>query len=248
MTTVTGQESEHARTTTAKKPPGERVVEYQRAPACQTAKGTAMDHQFGTPLNGECGGTVDDPPPCEDGPALEPMWVRTRESTDAEWSAWKMTTSYVCPEDLFALSATEFRKLRWAAPALTVQPDRGWVLVNKETIVYTDDATQHLTTEILGQEIDVEASPQSWTWAWGDKTRSTTTTTPGAPYPDQTVWHAYKHLGTATITLTAAWTGRWRLAGHTVWHDVDGTAQTTATSDPFEIRELRTSLIDPNDG
>ncbi|WP_034649054.1 PKD domain-containing protein [Cellulomonas sp. HZM] len=200
-----------------------------------------------TPLNGDCAGGTDDPIACEDGPGLQPLWRRERASVTAAWQAWTLVIWIDCPEDVFVLSVEDFRVLPLAKPALTVQPDRGWVLVNKETIVFTDDVTQKLTTEVLGQKIDVEADAQSWTWNWGDKTRDLTTTEAGKPYPHQTLWHTYDQLGTVQVTLTATWKGRWRLAGHTTWHDVLGTAQTTATSDPFEIRELRSRLVAPED-
>ncbi|MEN0128304.1 MAG: hypothetical protein AAGC49_02600 [Brevundimonas sp.] len=177
--------------------------------------------------------------------ALQPLWRRTRPTPQDEWSAWDLASLYSCPEEIFALTIEDFQRLKLAEPALTVQPDRGWVLVNKETIVYTDRAKQDLRTAVLGQDIDVEAEPASWTWTWGDGSKPTTTTEAGKPYPHETVWHKYEQLGTAKISLTATWKGRWRLAGHTTWHDVLGTAETTATSNPFEIRELRTTLVDP---
>jgi len=152
---------------------------------------------------------------------------------------------YACPEDLYVLTIEDFKRLPLAKPALTVQPDRGWVLVNKETIVYTEDVTQKLDTEVLGQKIEVEAEPASWTWSWGDRSKSLTTKKAGKPYPHQQLWHVYEKLGTAQVTVAATWEGRWRLAGHTTWHDVIGTAETTATSDPFEIRELRSRLVAP---
>ncbi|OZB50363.1 MAG: hypothetical protein B7X40_02620, partial [Cellulomonas sp. 14-74-6] len=55
--------------------------------------------------------------------------------------------------------------------------------------------------------------------------------------------HVYRRLGTRTITLTTTWTGRYRVVGTTVWHDVAGTATTTATSAPFEVQELRAHLV-----
>ncbi|WP_051681555.1 PKD domain-containing protein [Cellulomonas sp. HZM] len=244
---MAGSEAERARMSAESVPPELRLIDFRRAGACQVQGGTALDRDLSTPLNGDCANGTDEPPACEDGAALEPLWRRSRDTTDSPWSPWKLAADYSCPEELFALTMTDFRRLPLAKPALTVQPDRGWVLVNKETIVYTDDVTQELTTEVLGQKIDVEADAQSWTWNWGDKTTDLTTTEAGKPYPHQTLWHTYQQLGTVHVTLTATWKGRWRLHGHTTWHDVLGTAQTTATSDPFEIRELRSRLVAPED-
>ena len=242
---VWDRDEERARAAAERVPPELRLEDYRRAPGCEMARGNAEQRQYATTLNGDCVDGTEAVTECEDGPALAPLWRRTRETPDAEWSAWSVAAWSSCPEDLFALTIDDFKRLPLDKPALTVQPDRGWVLVNKETIVYTEDVTQKLDTAVLGQKIEVEAEPASWTWSWGDRSKSLTTKKAGKPYPHQQLWHVYEKLGTAQVTVAATWEGRWRLAGHTTWHDVIGTAETTAASDPFEIRELRSRLVAP---
>ncbi|MFC8190218.1 hypothetical protein ACFUMH_00995 [Cellulomonas sp. NPDC057328] len=124
-----------------------------------------------------------------------------------------------------------------------MQPAADWVLVNKETIVYTDPTPVTLTTDLLGYQVTVEATPIRFTYDFGDGGRPLVTTDPGAPYPAFETFHVYRALGTRTITLTTEWSGRYQVAGSPVWRDVDGTAQTTATSTPFEVVERTSKLV-----
>ncbi len=125
-----------------------------------------------------------------------------------------------------------------------MQPDRGWVLVNIETIVMTDPAEQTLRTTLLGHGIDVVATPPTrYRYEFGDELDPLTTTSPGHPWPDHDTYHVYQRPGTRQITLTTTWTGRYRVDGSPVWREVDGTAQTSATTPPFEVQERRSHLV-----
>src|SRR5699024_1495330 len=113
------------------------------------------------------------PGPTEESPSPEP-----EESEDSEESE---------PEPVFiTLTASEFAELPLATPEVTVQPDRGWVLVNMETVVYADDAPQVLTTELLGVPVAVRATPVEFAWDFGDGAAPVVTTSGGQPWPNQT--------------------------------------------------------------
>ena len=59
---------------------------------------------------------------------------------------------------------------------------------------------------------------------------------PGTPYPNYTVSHAYEVTGNGyVIKLRTSWSARWRIAGQTQWHQVNGTVTTTETSSPFNL-------------
>ena len=118
------------------------------------------------------------------------------------------------------------------------------VIISKAFIVYTNPPPRYQTTTILDTAIDVEFTPISYTWNWGDGT-TTTTTDPGAPYPNHTVTHHYKHTDkNITTTLTTTWTTRYRPTGHTDWHTVEGTITTTETSTPYDLVRIVTYLTD----
>ena len=127
---------------------------------------------------------------------------------------------------------------------ITRQPPGPKVIISKAFIVYTNPAVRYQTTTILGTSIEVEFTPTSYTWGWGDGT-TTTTTDPGAPYPNHTVTHHYKHTDkNITTTLTTTWTTRYRPTGHTDWHTVEGTITTTETSTPYDLVRIITYLTD----
>ena len=220
----------------------ERLIEYLRAPMCNVSSARPT-----TPLNGPCpeaqgeAGVND----CGDDPPLLPMWARERDSIETQtWEPWYQVDAGGCPADLLPIfTAEDFRRLPLAPPVLHLQPDRGWVLVNKETIVSTERTEQTLRTELLGRGIDVVATPDTFTYDFGDGSRDLVTDSAGHPYPDHDTFHVYEDLGSVQITLTTTWKARYRVDGTTQWRDVVGTAETSATSAPFTVEERRSRLV-----
>lgn len=199
-----------------------------------------------TPLNGSCSEvdafTLDID--CGGDTPVRPLFSRVRTSESEPWSEWMPETIGGCPADVLpVLTVEDFRRLPLAPPVLTLQPDRGWVLVNKETIVMTDRTEQAFRTELLGHGIDVIATPGTFTYDFGDDTKDLVTRSAGHSWPDHDTFHVYEELGTVQITLTTTWTGRYRIDGTTQWRDVVGTAETSATSAPFIVEERRSRLV-----
>lgn len=182
---------------------------------------------------------------CPDGQeSRPPRWGRFRVLPSDVWSDWQLQDYGACPgvPVVPVLTAEEFRRLPIPAPALTVQPEGDWVLVNIETIAFTDPAPVLLTTQVLGVPVTVEATPSWFTYAWGDG-HETVTRDPGRPYPAFDVVHEYEAPGTVAITLTTEWNGRYQVAGDPQWREVTGTATTSATSRPFEVQERTSRLV-----
>lgn len=235
--------------------PDRVLVRYMQAPLCDSS--TDANPEPGPAVGEVVGGdpalpgcsannATRRPLVCDAGQPTLPLWRQTRPAVTVPWTGlpWQLVRGYGCPEDVVPpMTAEDFRRLPLPAPTLNVQPARSWVLVNKETIVYTDPAVVHLTTDLLGYPMEVEATPSRFSYDFGDGSAPLTTTSPGAPWPHHDTSHVYRRLGTRTITLTTTWTGRYRVVGTTVWHDVAGTATTTATSAPFEVQELRAHLV-----
>ena len=170
--------------------PAQVLVRYMRAPQCDIttdgalqpgpAVGEVVGGDPGMPACGASNVTMR-PLVCLDGPPTLPLWRQARPTTTTPWTGlpWQMVRGYGCPEDLVpALTAEDFRRLPLPAPALSVQPARGWVLVNKETIVYTGDAPVTLQTDLLGYAMEVEATPSRFTYDFGDGSAPLTTTSP----------------------------------------------------------------------
>jgi hypothetical protein len=218
-----------------------RLVEWKHAPWCgQRGYGPGEDWHVYPCAEGVPG---PDAPDCGDEAPSPPFWSRTRKSPTSPWSDWVLRTDWHCAVDLLPeLTAADFKVLPIPPSPLTVQPDRGWVLVNKETIAYSSDKAQTLRTEVLGVGITVVVKPESFAWVLGGE--KFTTKSPGHPYPDQDVSRVFRKLGTERIRLTTTWSGRYQVEGDSRWRDVDGTATTTSTSPSFEVVERRSVLVD----
>ena len=226
-------------------PPELRVFDYERSPYCREAAGEWVKGF----ADGTCAPGADlarTSVQCEEGDTLVmPMWMRERATPASPWSEWDDIDPGGCGVDLLpVLTEADFRRLPIPAPTLTLQPDRGWVLVNIETIVRTDPTPVTLRTDMLGIGITVEVTPTFWTYDFGDG-HTLATRSPGHPYPDHDTFHEYEQPHDAqTITLTAEWTGRYQVDGSPVWRDVDGVALTTTTSAPFRVEERTSRLVD----
>lgn len=145
------------------------------------------------------------------------------------------------PEPI-VITAADLQRLPINAGEIATQPASGWVLVNVETIAMTTAGSHDLTTTVLDTPVRVHVTPVDYTWDFGDGSPPLVTTAPGAPYPHHTVAHVYtRATDTATITLTTRWAGQFQVDGGG-WQPVAGTATTTQTSAPFEVRTAKTSL------
>ena len=110
-----------------------------------------------------------------------------------------------------------------------------FVIFKQPMMVWTSPDKQTFNITLLGTAIEVEATPTSFNWDWGDG-QTLDTTDPGSPYPNYTVSHPYEVTGNGyVIKLRTSWSARWRIAGQTQWHQVNGTVTTTETSSPFNL-------------
>lgn len=229
--------------TTANDP--DRTVEYKRKAICieDSDDEPGIDQPCYLPP-----GTQVEPPPCEDGPAVEPLWRHTLRERTAErdvWNRWEQVLGWSCPEhQLPPLTQEEFRRLVIDAPEVNVQPSAD-VLVNKRTILYTDGSEQRLRTTVFGTwGIDIVATPVEYHWTFGDG-ESVVSAIPGAPYPSFDVTHVFTEpLTSTTVGLSVVWEGRFRIDADPLhkWRDVAGTATTQSVSAPFDVVELRSHL------
>lgn len=181
------------------------VVKFVRSAGCRRVMGAVYTPGCADPL------VVD--MPCLDGTqALEPLFVRT-ENGDGSWGRWEMVSYYTCPQDevLVAAIEHEWSTLTPTPSTATIQPAGGWVYANVPTIAMADDGPQVRTMTVLGAQVDIRATPATFTWVWGDG-EHTVTQDPGAPYPDETLTHTYAHMeGEVTVALETTWSGQYRI-------------------------------------
>jgi hypothetical protein len=99
-------------------------------------------------------------------------------------------------------------------PALTArtQPEDK-TLVNFATIFYTEPAPFTRTVTLLGRQVQLQATPTSFTWNYGDGITATTST-PGAPYPAKDVTHEYRDAhATVQTSVDVTYTATFAVAG-----------------------------------
>ncbi len=130
-------------------------------------------------------------------------------------------------------------------PALTVQIQPGeQTLVNAPTIFYAEAPTFTHSTVLLGQAVDITATPSAFTWHHGDGT-SQTTDSPGAPYPSMDVTHTYE---TAAADLTprvdVAYTVTFRINGEAT-QTLEQTITAAGPATTLDVNEARPVNVTP---
>lgn len=114
-------------------------------------------------------------------------------------------------------------------------------LVNFDTIFYAEPQPFRRTLTLLGQRVDVEATPTLYTWHHGDGTTATTTA-PGAPYPAMDITHQYTHAHTTVqARVDVTYTARFRV-NNGAWHDITETVTTTGPTNALRISEATAVL------
>lgn len=111
-----------------------------------------------------------------------------------------------------ALVLNALRRIGLPSLEAHTQPE-GKTLVNFDTIFYTEAQPFTRTLTLLGQRVEVEATPVSYTWHYGDgSTRQTDG--PGAPYPSKEITYRYHdaHV-TVSASVDVTYGARFRVNG-----------------------------------
>jgi hypothetical protein len=114
-------------------------------------------------------------------------------------------------------------------------------LVNFETIFYTDPQQFTQTVTLLGQSVEIEATPSQYTWHHGDGTTGTTSS-PGAPYPSKEITYNYTdaHV-TVEPSVDVTYTARFRVSGGG-WQGINETVTIAGPSSDLRVSEA-TALL-----
>jgi len=182
---------------------------------------------------------------CLDGTQAElPLWVRT-QNEDGTWSQWELLSGYTCPGDelLRAAIQHEWTQLQPEPSDIRLQPNTGWVIATVPTVAMAADAPRVHSAVLLGADVDIRATAQSYRWEWGDGTH-TATSDPGKPYPNATLTHTYPHASDAvTLTLATTWSGQYRVNGGQ-WVNFDAAIHSDSTPVQLTVYDPRSRLVD----
>ena len=144
------------------------------------------------------------------------------------------------PQVTPGLVLTELRRIGLPSLQARTQP-RDKTLVNFATIFYAEPQTFTRTLTLLGQSVDVEATPTSFTWHYGDGS-SATTSTPGAPYPAKDVTHSYTDAHTTVQTsVDVTYSARFRV-GNGAWQTIPDTVTIAGPAGALRLSEATAVL------
>ena len=118
---------------------------------------------------------------------------------------------------------------------INIQPGSA-TLVNLDTIFYARPQPFARSVTLLGYDIDLVATPASYTWHPGDGS-SRTTTTPGNPYPAKDITYRYqqpaKHLHPS---VDVTYRVRYRVDGGP-WQSLSQTLTATGQQSDLQVKE-----------
>ena len=123
---------------------------------------------------------------------------------------------------------------------LNVQPD-GETLVNVPTIFWADPQPFETSIDLLGREIEIEATPVSFTWVHGDGTTQTTDH-PGKPYPRQDITHRYWQPSELAARVDTTYSVRFSIDGGG-WTDLGEVLVAAGPATVIDVHEAAPVLV-----
>jgi hypothetical protein len=157
-----------------------------------------------------------------------------------------------CPQDpiennmpAVTVSLEDFQRLPLKGSGITVHPQVEHYYVNLPVRFYSENTPQVLSTEILGTQVLVEATPSSYVWDYGNGESSGPLLPAARPRSSGRVDYTYKKSTYYDIGLTTSWTGRYSTDGGVTWQTIPGTATTTETFEQLPIAESIPLLVKP---
>jgi hypothetical protein len=233
----------------------ESATDCYRPPGdVQDAIATAADDGYTYTLEARCklGGSVADCPAnatCTLETGRRGLIYIIYRRTDATGETTRYGTTCLSPGQYNALETItpamvrrEFERLSWPTSELRLQPPDGQTLINFDTNFFTDNTTPTTrTVTLLGQRVEIEATPTSYTWDFGDGT-STTTSSPGAAYPDLDVTHDYADPGRVSPSVATTYQGRYRINGGG-WQQIPGSLTLEGEPESLRVRSASPRLV-----
>ena len=227
---------------------------YRPASEIQNAVATAADDGYTYSLESRCkvGGSVANCPAnatCTLESGRRGLIYIVYRTTDTTGDTVRFGTTCLSPGQYDSLETItpamvrrEFERLAWPTSDLQLQPPDGQTLINFDTNFFTDNtAPTTRTVTLLGQRVEIEATPTAYTWEFGDGT-SRTTSSPGAAYPDLDVTHEYEAAGRVSPSVATTYQGRYRINGGG-WQQIPGSLTLDGEPESLRVRSASPRLV-----
>lgn len=136
----------------------------------------------------------------------------------------------------------QFKRIKWPASRLIVQPPGGKTLVNFKTNFFSPNHQSiDQSLSLANRDVEIRAVPTSYTFHFGDDT-STTTAQPGRPHPHMDVTHEYARTGSVIVSLDTTYSGEYRI-GDGDWVAIPDTLTVVGEGQHLEILEAIPQLV-----
>ena len=195
---------------------------------------------------------------CPGGTPSYGMFTRTVVVTDGTETAgpwafvgWRCRTDTgvvvagpVLPEVTWQMVLREVQRVGLPSLEVRVQP-AGRTLVNFDTNFYAEPEAFERQLTLLGQGVEVRAEPVEFAWSFGDGTTDATES-PGAPYPDLEVTHAYSDADvTVEPSVDVTYSAQFRV-GDGEWQEIPETV--TIGGSPVSLRVVEATPVLSGEG
>ena len=131
------------------------------------------------------------------------------------------------------------KTLEWPQADLNIQPPDGKTLVNFKTNFYTTTTQEQIQpVTLLGEGIEIKATPVEYTWHWRDGSDPEQTANPGAEFEEGRELEVYHEYLDAHVvvhpSVDVTYQGHYRVVGDPDWIPIPETL--TVTGDPGRLR------------
>jgi hypothetical protein len=146
-----------------------------------------------------------------------------------------------------AMVQRAFRQLDFAKPEVRIQPEGTITLVNLPTYYRVQwpasglSPAETTTVTILGMNVRVRPTAQSYNYRFGDGARTGPVADPGGIYPTGNITHAYRDKGQVPASVTVTYTADFSVNGGP-WQPVRDTVDITGPPTTIQVREARARL------
>jgi hypothetical protein len=138
----------------------------------------------------------------------------------------------------------EIQRIGLPSLQVQVQPEDR-TLVNFATNFYAEPQAFERQITLLGQGVDVRATPTRFDWSFGDGAAEQTED-PGAPYPDLEVTHEYADADvTVRPSVDVTYAAEFRVGGGE-WQEIPQTVTISGT--PVSLRVVEATPVLSGDG